>query len=112
MNYTHLSQSERHQIYALLKAGHSLSEIAALLRRYRYTIYRVISRNSGLKSYRPKQAELLASQRSERSRNAPKISQSLWQSVTDLLREQLSPEQISVQLDVSHETIYKYVYVD
>jgi IS30 family transposase len=112
MNYTHLSQSERHQIYALLKAGHSLSEIAALLRRYRYTIYRVISRNSGLKSYRPKQAELLASQRSERSRNAPKISQCLWQSVADLLREQLSPEQISGQLEVSHETIYKHVYVD
>jgi IS30 family transposase len=112
MNYTHLSQYERYQIYALLKAGHSLSEIAALLRRHRSTIYREISRNSGLKSYRPKQAELLASQRSERSRNAPKISQSLWQSVTDLLREQLSPEQISVQLDVSHETIYKHVYVD
>jgi len=112
MNYTHLSQSERHQIYALLKAGHSLSEIAALLRRYRYTIYRVISRNSGLKSYRPKQAELLASQRSERSRNAPKISQCLWQSIADLLREQLSPEQISGQLEVSHETIYKHVYVD
>ena len=112
MNYTHLSQYERYQIYALLKAGHSLSEIAALLRRHRSTIYREISRNSGLKSYRPKQAELLASQRSERSRNAPKISQSLWQSVTDLLREQLSPEQISAQLGLSHETIYKHVYAD
>ena len=112
MNYTHLSQFERYQIYALLKAGHSLSEIATILGRHRSTIYREISRNSGLKSYRPRQAEMLASQRSERSRNAPKISQCLWQSIADLLREQLSPEQISGQLDVSHETIYKHVYVD
>ena len=112
MNYTHLSQFERYQIYALLKAGHSLSEIATILGRHRSTIYREISRNSGLKSYRPRQAEMLASQRSERSRNAPKISRSLWQSVTKLLEEKLSPEQISAQLGLSHETIYKHVYAD
>jgi IS30 family transposase len=112
MNYTHLSQFERYQIYALLKAGHSLSEIATILGRHRSTIYREISRNSGLKSYRPRQAEMLASQRSERSRNAPKISRSLWQSVTELLEEKLSPEQISAQLGLSHETIYKHVYAD
>ena len=100
------------KIYALLKAGHSLSEIATILGRHRSTIYREISRNSGLKSYRPRQAEILASQRSERSRNAPKISRSLWQSVTKLLEEKLSPEQISAQLGLSHETIYKHVYAD
>jgi transposase, IS30 family len=105
MNYTHLSQSERYQIYALLKAGHGLSEIAALLRRHRSTMYREVSRNSGLRGYRPRQAELVASQRSERSRNAPKISESLWQSVTELLEEKLSPEQISAQLEVSHESV-------
>ena len=95
-----------------MKAGHSLSEIATILGRHRSTIYREISRNSGLKSYRPRQAEILASQRSERSRNAPKISRSLWQSVTKLLEEKLSPEQISAQLGLSHETIYKHVYAD
>ena len=112
MNYTHLSQSERYQISALLKAGHGLSEIANILRRHRSTIYREVSRNSGLRGYRPKQAEVLASQRSERSRNAPKIGRSLWRSVSVLLNEKLSPEQISAQLEVSHETIYKHVYVD
>jgi IS30 family transposase len=55
---------------------------------------------------------MLASQRSERSRNAPKISGNLWQSVTKLLGEKQSPEQISAQLGLSHETIYKHVYVD
>ena len=112
MNYTHLSQSERYQIYALLKAGLSLSEIATILARHRSTIYREVSRNSGLRGYRPKQAEVLASQRSERCRNAPKIDRSLWQSITVLLNKKLSPEQISAQLEVSHETIYKHVYVD
>ena len=51
------------------------------------------------------QAEKFASQRAEGSRNAPKISRSLWQSVTVLLEEKLSPEQISVQLEVSHESV-------
>jgi len=111
MNYTHLSQPERYQIYALLKAGFSLPAIASTLGRHRSTIHREISRNSGLRGYRPRQAEMLASQRSERSRNAPKIETSLWRSVTVLLNEKLSPEQISAQLEVSHETIYKHVYV-
>ncbi|WP_126463547.1 helix-turn-helix domain-containing protein [Sulfuritortus calidifontis] len=31
MNYTHLTQNERYQIYALLKAGHTQREIAQLL---------------------------------------------------------------------------------
>jgi len=112
MNYTHLSQSERYQIYALLKAGHGLSEIAAILRRHRSTILREIFRNSGLSGYRPKQAELLSSQRSEHYRNAPRIDSSLWRSVSKLLNEKLSPEQIFAQLEVSHETIYKHVYVN
>ena len=32
--------------------------------------------------------------------------------MTELLEEKLSPEQISAQLEVSHETIYKLAYVD
>ena len=46
MNYTHLSQSERYQIYALMKAGQPLSDIAKILHRHRSTIYREVSRNS------------------------------------------------------------------
>ncbi|WP_133372151.1 helix-turn-helix domain-containing protein, partial [Sulfurirhabdus autotrophica] len=33
MNYTHLTQKERYQIYALKKAGHNQSEIANVLER-------------------------------------------------------------------------------
>lgn len=112
MNYTHLSQSERYQIYALMKAGQALSDIAKILRRHRSTIYREISRNSGLKGYRPRQAEELTRQRSEQSRNSLKITPEIWRAVDELLHQQLSPEQISTKLEVSHEAIYQHIYAD
>ena len=35
MNYKHLSQVERYQIYALMKAGHDQTQIAKLLDRHK-----------------------------------------------------------------------------
>ena len=70
MNYKHLSQVERYQIYALMKAGHDQTQIAKLLDRHKSTISRELSRNRGLKGYRPKQACELTAKRSEQSRNA------------------------------------------
>lgn len=112
MNYTHLSQSERYQIYALMKAGQPLSDIAKILHRHRSTIYREVSRNSGSKGYRPRQAEEFSRQRSVGSRNGLKITPEIWASVDELIRQQLSPEQISAKLEVSHETIYQHIYAD
>jgi len=56
MNYTHLAQEERYQIYALKKAGHKQSEIANVLERSESTISRELARNCGQRGYRPKQA--------------------------------------------------------
>ncbi len=47
MSYTQLTQAERYQIYALLKAGHSQAEIAMILNRHKSTISREICRNTG-----------------------------------------------------------------
>lgn len=47
--------------------------------------------------------ELLASQRSELSQNAPKVSQSLWRSVTEFLNDKLSQTLISAQLDIRYK---------
>ena len=55
MNYTHLSQEERYQIYALKRAGHGQSEIAGILNRSPSTISRELRRNGGERGYRPKQ---------------------------------------------------------
>jgi len=38
MNYKHLSQVERYQIYALMKAGHDQTKVAKLLDRHKSTI--------------------------------------------------------------------------
>ena len=70
MNYKHLSQVERYQIYALMKAGHDQTQIAKLLDRHKSTTSREISRTCGLKGYRAKQACELTANRSEQSRNA------------------------------------------
>ena len=56
LNYKHLSQIKRYQIYALVIAGHDQTQIAKLLDRNKSTISQELSRNRGLKGYRPKQA--------------------------------------------------------
>jgi IS30 family transposase len=53
MTYKHLSQAERYQIHALMKAGHDQSQIAKLLDRHKSTISRKLSRNTGSRGYRP-----------------------------------------------------------
>ncbi len=63
MRYTQLTQEERYQIYALLKAGLNQTEIAMILERHKSTISREISRNTGLRGYRPNQAQRLAQER-------------------------------------------------
>ena len=75
MTYRHLSREERYQISALLKEGLTQSQIALNLKRHKSTISREISRNSGLRGYRPRQASLLADERSINSRNARQITE-------------------------------------
>ena len=112
MNYKHLSQVERYQIYALMKAGHDQTQIAKLLDRHKSTISRELSRNCGLKGYRPKQACELTAKRSEKSRNAAAVPAWVCEQAAYLLCLQWSPEQIAGKLPVSHETLYRHVYSD
>ena len=44
MNYQHLSQIERYQIYSLMKAQHSITEVAQLFGRNKSTISRELRR--------------------------------------------------------------------
>jgi IS30 family transposase len=52
-HYTQLTQEERYQIAALMKAGHTQSEIARLIGRHKSTISRELARNTGQRGYRP-----------------------------------------------------------
>ena len=112
MNYKHLSQIERYQIASLMKAQHSITQIASLIGRHKSTISRELRRNAGSRGYRPKQASELAIERSEQSRNACTVAPWVKQQASALLRLQWSPEQVASRLPVSHETLYQHVYAD
>ena len=83
MTYQHLSQTERYQIYILMKDGKTQSQIATLMDRHKSTISREIARNTGNRGYRPKQACLLAEKRSLGSRNAAQITTDQWDQTVD-----------------------------
>jgi IS30 family transposase len=112
MTYKHLSQAERYQIHALMKAGHDQSQIAKLLDRHKSTISRELSRNTGSRGYRPKQACEMSADRAQNSRNAPTVEPWVREAACALLCIQWSPEQIASQLPISHETVYQHVYAD
>jgi IS30 family transposase len=95
-----------------MKAGHDQTQIAKLLDRHKSTISREISRNRGLKGYRPKQACAIATKRSEKCRNAATVPPWVAEQAACLLKLQWSPEQIAGKLPVSHETLYRHVYSD
>jgi IS30 family transposase len=113
MKYKHLSQAEKYQIYALMKAGHDQTQIAKLLDRHKSTISRELNRNTGSRGYRPKkQACELSVERAQNSRNAPTIAPWIREEACTLLCLQWSPQQIASQLPISHETLYQHVYAD
>ena len=112
MTYKHLSQAERYQIHALMKAGHDQSQIAKVLDRNKSTISRELSRNTGSRGYRPKQACEMSTHRSQNSRNASTVASWVKDEANAMLRVQWSPEQIASKLPISHETVYQHVYAD
>ena len=110
--YKHLSREERYQIYSLIKARHTLTEIARLLGRHRSTISREINRGRGGRGYRAEQACNKAHERSQGSRNARRVQPWVWPEVACYLGIEWSPEQIADKLPISHETVYQHVYAD
>lgn len=111
-SYTHLSQTERYQIQSMLRQGTNTTQIAKELGRHRSTVMREITRNKGGCGYRAGQAQRLCEERSVGSRNALWIKESVWLKAQEHLRNDLSPEQISALLGISHEAIYQHVYAD
>lgn len=103
---------ERYQIYSLLKANQTITEIARLLGRHRSTIGREFTRGRGQRGYRAEQACTKASERSENSRNARRVDPKVWTDVAFFLGIEWSPEQIAHKVGVSHESVYLHVYSD
>lgn len=119
MTYTHLTQAERYQIYALKLNGISTARIATTVGRNRSTISRELKRNSvHCAGYQPALAHAIARKSQCERRNASQISQSQWDHVHAYLRPGLSPQQCKGRLKlegvggVSHERIYQWIYQD
>ena len=120
MNYQQLTREQRYQIYALMKAGHNQTQMAALIGVHKATISREMRRNRGGRGYRPKQAHTRACTRTQRQARAAAtcIEPTTWLQVEALVRQDWSPEQVSGwlkrehKISVSHERIYQYIYRD
>jgi IS30 family transposase len=118
--YLHLTYEQRCQIYALLKSGHTQSHIASQIGVDRSTISRELSRNSGARGYRFKQANEKALLRRHQASATPRKMTPQVVAVIEekLTQQQWSPEQISGRLakegvaSISHESIYRYVWND
>lgn len=115
--YTQLTREERYQIYILKKDNYRQTEIADLMGRNKSTISRELSRNRGLKGYRPKQAHNLAIAR-QMNKVQRRLGWDVWRQVEVLVRQEWSPEQIVGRIEmeqdvhISHEWIYQYIYAD
>ena len=123
--YTRLTLEEREEISRGQACGESISNIASRLGRHKSTISRELKRyTSKKKGYRASAAQYRASwQATLRKRGKSKIpgNKVLEQYIQKHILKGWSPEQIvrrlkieyseDVSMQVSHETIYTYIYV-
>jgi len=118
----HLSLAEREEISRGLVAGRSLRQIALLLGRPVSTISREIRRNGGGQAYRASAADQAAWSRAERPKECLLLrNEALRQVVIEKLQADWAPQQITgwlrreyqnqAAMQVSHETIYRSLFV-
>jgi len=97
-----------------------VAEMAKHLGRHRSTLYREVKRNQSVHDgcYRPSHAVEKASGRKQRARRNWLYGPTDFVPVESLIRQRLSPEQIvgRCQLEgqavMSHETIYRWIWMD
>jgi IS30 family transposase len=117
-----LSISEREEISRGIASHESLRSIAARLGRAPSTISREVNRNNGGQQYRATQADQAAWDRAKRPKRCKLDGNSfLIKTISSKLKQNWSPQQIAGWLkreyptaehnQVSHETIYRSLYV-
>jgi len=118
MGYHQLTQEQRYHIYGLQQAGKTQKNMAEIVGVHKSTISREIRRNSGLRGYRPKQAQVIATARKAGAPKREKMTPELTQKIEEKVKMDWSPEQISGRLlreegiRISHERIYQYIKKD
>lgn len=116
MKYQRLTREHRYQIQALKDSGMGIRKIASTLKRSPSTISRELNRFKG-RIYLPNKANEQALERRKKIGPSQKITVALQLQIDELLMAQWSPEQIAGRLrlqgiGISHETIYKYIFLN
>lgn len=121
MSYSHLSTTERFNLYQYRTIDElTLEEIAAKMKRSKSTISRELKRNSiDGRLYLPDTAQLKMQSRREPSKERfMSVSECTIEQVKQRLELYHSPEQVSGRMKheglkpVSHETIYQMIYAN
>ena len=112
--YHRLCAQDRKVIYNMNKTSISQAEIGQAIGFSQATVSKEISRNCGKRGYRPKQANDFAVSRATQKRSRRKVIQV---EVDARMLCKHSPDQMSGKLafndmQVSHETIYRYISED
>lgn len=116
--YKQLTEVQRYQIDALKKAGKLQKEMAAIVGVSESAISRELSRNTGKRGYRPKQATIKAQRKRQEAKKAIKMTSATVVLIEEKLRLDWSPEQVSgwlkleCSIRISHERIYQHVWSD
>jgi IS30 family transposase len=116
MSYSQITMVQRYQIEALIKEGLSKSCIATNLNVHRSTIYREIQRNSIDGCYKAEYAQIQTRIRYQKKVKNLRFTKQHKKYILKHLKLGCSPEQISGRmkidglLQLSHETIYRFIY--
>ena len=116
--YQQLTYEQRCQISALKKSGCSQRKIAETIGTTQPTVSRELTRNTGARGYRHKQAQERTEQRRAEASQPTKMTPDMITVIESKLRVEWSPEQVSgwllnaQELLISHESIYLHIWAD
>ena len=116
--YTRLTEDEQYQIYEGVTEKRSHREIALLVNKHHSTVSREVDRNTGLRGYRPKQAQEKAYQRNRDKPRHIKLTTDVQQVISENIKREWSPDQIKGRLKskglsmVCATTIYSFIQED
>lgn len=112
-----LTQDQRYQLWRLNKMSYLQKDIAEIMDVSASTISRELQKNCNQFGHYTKNAhQIFLSRRHLKSKS--RISLEHWQIVEAYIRQDFSPEQVSLRLEyegrlkVSHEWIYQYIALD
>jgi IS30 family transposase len=116
--YKQLTLSLRYQIFAYKNENYNQTQIANILGVSKSTISREYKRNSINDYYSPEQAHIQAVRRDKFKVRYKKLTNKIKLEIGKLLRLGDSPEQLVGKLkkdkiaNISHETVYRYIYAN